>query len=447
MDIPKNNDNLGLTLKGIIVFCIFHILLAWAILYIPEAARIHALAVLLLGCWFSLRGDDLYLSCVLGYIMGAEVLWRMSGDPVSWEFAKQQIVLLLVFNLLTHGVRKLDLRILFYFLLLIPATVLVNYGSFSEWKDSVSFLMTPHLALFLCALYFSGKSFSRQELLKIFICIIAPVITTGLIVYVNFRGFSYIYWTVKSNYAASGGFGPNQVSGILGIGSFLSVVIMFLIRKKSFLKLVFLFLALAFFSQAVFTFSRGGPLNAAASVAAFLLIIVKRYKKIFLPVVFLSLFVFSFIFYYMIPKIDKYTEGKLTERYADTEDIGDTSVLDTGGRSQLVFLDLELFKKNPLGVGLGASPTERGDYLRGRIASHTEWSRILAEHGILGLFSMLLLLSWIVSRYRLKHGAYARGISFGLIVFSLLYISHSAMRTIAPALFIGFLAADFNIED
>jgi len=54
---------------------------------------------------------------------------------------------------------------------------------------------------------------------------------------------------------------------------------------------------------------------------------------------------------------------------------------------------LNIFADNPLlGIGPGAGTEKRVDYGYGdRVAAHIEYSRLLAEHGLFGVFSLLIL--------------------------------------------------------
>jgi O-antigen ligase len=71
---------------------------------------------------------------------------------------------------------------------------------------------------------------------------------------------------------------------------------------------------------------------------------------------------------------------------------------------------------------------------------------MLAEHGILGGISLLLMLIMTVRNYFKKQPAIIRGIRGSMIVWSLLTLTHSAMRlSCAPFMFgIGFVTIDFD---
>jgi O-antigen ligase len=107
----------------------------------------------------------------------------------------------------------------------------------------------------------------------------------------------------------------------------------------------------------------------------------------------------------------------------------------TSNRLQIFKDDLKLWKEHPiLGVGVGASRylrDESKDFL-----SHIEISRLLSEHGAMGLLYVLILfkLGWDIFKYQ-------KGMVYGAILISFYIIAlfttfHSAMRTyVSPLLF------------
>jgi len=151
--------------------------------------------------------------------------------------------------------------------------------------------------------------------------------------------------------------------------------------------------------QSLLTFSRGGMFAVGIAVAA--LVVVQAWnrearRKVFVLVGF-CLLVGYFI---IIPRLDAFTRGTLEERFSDTKT----------GRTELASSDIEIFLDNPLfGVGPGMSkyrrvPYEicelRADKCNFEGSSHTEFTRMAAEHGAVGLFSMAILLMLAFQAFR-----------------------------------------------
>ena len=89
------------------------------------------------------------------------------------------------------------------------------------------------------------------------------------------------------------------------------------------------------------------------------------------------------------------TDGVISQRYG----IGKTSyserlLIDFTGRLEIYSIDLSIFSDNFFtGVGPGQANSLREVYGYGKnVAAHIEYSRMLAEHGVFGLVSLILLL-------------------------------------------------------
>jgi len=130
--------------------------------------------------------------------------------------------------------------------------------------------------------------------------------------------------------------------------------------------------------------------------------------------------------YVLLPGLDAFTEGTLSERFQDT---------DTTGRDSLVESDLRIWAAHPV---LGVGPGQAKDYraLHG-VAAHTEFTRLLAEHGSAGLGALLLLVVAAVQNTRRPDGPRERGLVAALLGWSFLYMVNSAMRLVAPSFVFG----------
>jgi O-antigen ligase len=147
--------------------------------------------------------------------------------------------------------------------------------------------------------------------------------------------------------------------------------------------------------------------------------------------------------------VDQITGGNLSLRYQG-ETAGtaggyrdkDLSVL-TSRRSSLVEAEFEIFANNPIfGVGPGAGYDEREKYEGVRIASHTEVTRLLAEHGVFGLIVAVIFLFYPVVRIRRIKVPITKYYSIAFFGIAVLTSMHSAMRTTITPLFWGLGCAN-----
>ena len=117
----------------------------------------------------------------------------------------------------------------------------------------------------------------------------------------------------------------------------------------------------------------------------------------------------------------------------------------TTGRFEIFIEDLILWDKYIIfGTGAGASRYLRGKGLDG-ISPHTEISRLLAEHGIFGLFILVIILSCYLSMKRKNKDNLYKSIQVVLFFIGMGTTMHSAMRTFVTPILLGL--SMINIKD
>jgi hypothetical protein len=110
--------------------------------------------------------------------------------------------------------------------------------------------------------------------------------------------------------------------------------------------------------------------------------------------------------------------------------------------------DLQIWFENPvLGVGPGGAYRVRQSLFGHHTAAHTEFSRLLAEHGILGFLAILLLL--VMAKRSIGQGRTNGDKAFAasMIGWSLLYMGINAMRIVAPSFLFGLPFARIEEEE
>src|SRR4051794_21569668 len=90
-----------------LAFVALHIGLAVAMRAQPAIATAHALATISVGLVYAVTTKRLRnLGVIAGYLAGCEVLWRMTGASVFWEFGKYSIAAVLLVGVLRAGSRR-----------------------------------------------------------------------------------------------------------------------------------------------------------------------------------------------------------------------------------------------------------------------------------------------------------------------------------------------------
>lgn len=447
--MPNKLKNIGITFPATVIFFLLQALIALIAPKIGRFTALHQIVFLLIGLGAFLKNKPLFGICIAGYIAGAEVFWRMLGGGIFWEFSKYAIVLIFMVGIIMERKNRQSLLVL-YFLLLLPAVFIVSAESFLQWRKIVSFNMSGPLTILVCGLYFSAASLDKEEITRFLTWFLGPVISMAVVILMGIRKAEGPIWGASSSFAASGQFGPNQVSTVLGVGAFFCIilVLMKIKNRKIYFKIMFLLIALWFFGQGLLTFSRGGVIQAVISTGVFFIFLFKdKGIKNFIPLAILALLILMIATYYILPKLNEITEGKLEQRYEAKEEVGDVKIYKTTGRIELMIVDVKAFRNNLFGVGVGGSKKIHAEESDRDVTTHTEWTRLLAEHGVFGLLALFFLVSWMLKKCRIKKDTFSKAIAFSFAANASFCMFHSAMRLALVGFLIGFLATDLRLRD
>jgi hypothetical protein len=437
-DRVRPRDRANTTGSGtVLALLLAHVPLGLVLQQSTDLATLHALAVGGLGILLALFGRRAQSAAyVAAYVVGAEVLWRMTEAGVFWEVGKYLVVAVLGLAALrfSTGLRGLGLPSV-YFLILLPSTWLtVEALGFSDAaRDAISFNLSGPLALAVSVAFFAGRRLSHEQIRKVMWCVVCPLVSIATIaLYSSLRDVEAIDFTEGSNFVTSGGFGPNQVSAVLGLGALLCV---FLAAQEPLraLKLVAVGMAVWFLAQSALTLSRGGL--ATAGVALLLgAIHYQRRPREQVSFMASALLIVSVFGYLILPQLNAFTGDILSQRLSD---------VDPTGRIEIARSDLTIWSSHPLlGVGPGGSAYNRASILIEGTAAHTEFTRLAAEHGIAGLLAILLLGVMLWRAYKRAPSVPTRAWVVALASWSLVDMSHSAMRIVAISFVFGLMTAD-----
>jgi O-antigen ligase len=125
------------------------------------------------------------------------------------------------------------------------------------------------------------------------------------------------------------------------------------------------------------------------------------------------------------------TGGLINKRYSNQDAAGRVKQSQFTGREDVAQNEINTFLKNPIfGVGVGKGAEVREDETGIQVLSHDEITRMLAEHGSLGIVALLILFFTPLVLY-LENKFNMFLLCF--VAFWFLTINHAAMRTAAPA--------------
>ena len=273
----------------------------------------------LLGLWWAMRKRELErVAYVAAYIAGSEVLWRMTGGEVVWEFGKYATAAVLVIALLRLGRLNGSTGVFLYFFLLLPSAceTIVNLDP-GLARRQLSFNLSGPLALMMSVWFFSNLSLSKAQLNRVFLAFMGPVAGVAGVTLFGTLTAAYIQFTTNSNRVTSAGFGPNQVSAVLGLAAFLAFFYVLHDKTTPALKAVLIPSVIVFATQSAMTFSRGG-LYAAAGAAMLAGLFLIREKRGTARLLQIAPVLFVLAVYVVVPQVVSFTGGAISERFKKT---------------------------------------------------------------------------------------------------------------------------------
>ena len=427
---------------------VFHIGIAIVLFFLKFLALPWGIFLLIYGTFIVVKyqnrnNEALFISA---YLVGSEVFLRMTGGYLFYEIVKYSVIYFLLLGMLLNGFPKNNQMYWIFLALLIPGLCigLVTLNGDSEIRKSISFNISGPVCLAFASLYCYQRKFSFDQLNKLLLYIGMPIISTVTTIFLVAPNVKKLAIGTASNTQLAGGFGSNQVATLLGLGCFCFFThLLFKSKKRSAIAIDLILLFLIAF-RGIVTFSRGGMYTSFAMIMVLMLVIFwfsKSSTKFFVVkfVLIAGLFVslsWSFISYQ--------TNGFIDKRYANKDPIGRVKKDQFSGRQEIFAEELTFFFDHPFfGIGVGKSKETRQEELGTEIASHSEISRMLSEHGLFGLVGLLILsITPFVLYSQNKQHIYF----WSFYLFWILTINHAAMRLAAPAFVYGLCLLKIQFE-
>jgi hypothetical protein len=266
-----------------------------------------------------------------------------------------------------------------------------------------------------------------------------PIVSIATLVARSTLSAQRISFLIESNFTTSGGFGPNQVSAILSLGVLLCILYLFVANPTGIRWWITVSLSGVLLLQSVLTFSRGGLLNLVFAIPTAMFFFTQNGGREMRRILLLTV-ILTALAWWTVPSLNEYTNGALQTRYEE---------LDTTGRAQLIQADLQTWRENPiLGIGVSLSGENRGyefgaDYY---VNTHTEYSRLLAEHGMFGVAAIFILLMMFLGGLHRARGGLAKGVLAGMMIWSMVEMVHAAMRIAAISYIFALAFVVMNMD-
>lgn len=378
------------------------------------------------------------------YLISFEILDRMAKTSpfIPYELGKYFLVLMGILGIVSLGIRSK--KGLWMALLITPA-IFYDFSEKRVFFDIINYYLAP-LAVGLGIAFTYRYKITENQLNGILKLIWLGCLASLFYTYIKTPDFDEISFDLKANFQTTAGHSSNQVATIFGLGMFLSCYSIFKRLKFSGKRILDIVIFFGFTFQGLLSFSRGGMIVGVIALV-FLFFrgnrdsMKKSIQSTGKLMVYGILFVISM--YVIFELTNQITGGNLLLRYqGETEGtlLGAKEVTADhllSGRLGILEKDMNLwFDHLVTGVGCGSSRYLR-DVERGEVvAAHVEFSRLLADHGFLGLIYAILFFTLPFFSWSIFNKYSENVISFILIFIAIATTFHAAMRTYVTPLLI-----------
>lgn len=427
---------------------IIHVVLGITTRYIPQITASYFLLIVIIGCIDIVRSKDnsSVTALYLFYVVSFEIIYRTGKFYFFWDLGKYSCILLAVSGLLVkRRPSKLTLPFLFFTILLIPGIIVsLIYGNsnVTYLRELITYHISGPIALGIMGMYFYKRKLLQRQIQSILKLAILPSVSIVIFLFLGPK-ISEIDFISTSNYETSGGFGPNQVSTMIGWGVLLLIYALLTKNALTINRLTDIGLLLLLIFRGLLTFSRGGMIASfTASIASLFIVFFlspsyrKNFGKIGIRLVFAICILIPVVFF-----VNKLTGDFLFYRYQGkttneviTGQISNQAFL--SGRGEILSSELKAFSEYPFwGLGVGRGTIYREEIYGESYSSHTEQTRLLGEHGLIGIIILFVYFIYLPIAFikRLKYGENKHW-SIQLYLLAMLTMFHASMRLAMPAL-------------
>jgi hypothetical protein len=414
---------------------LLHVFIGFLIYFVPFTAKLYGYSIFILGIYFVIKTQNRNNEALIAaaYITGSEVLLRMTGGNISYEFSKYGVMIFVFIGMYFSRFSKSATPYWVFLLLLVPSVVISTFvlDFDTNVRTTIAFNISGPVCLAVASLYTYRRKIALEQVNNILLSMGLPIISCMVYLTLYTPDIRDVITSTQSNFETSGGFGPNQVATFLGLGMFIFFSRIILESRSKFLVILNLIIVFNISYRGMVTFSRGGMITGFLMIVLLLVFLYfkSNYRgkvKLNYIIVIIALSMMSIWGYTSFQ-----TGGLINKRYANQDAAGRVKESQFTGREDVAQNEINTFLENPIfGVGVGKGVEVREAQTGVLVLSHDEITRMLAEHGTLGIFALLILFFTPLVLY-LENSFNMFLLCF--VAFWFLTINHAAMRTAVPA--------------
>jgi hypothetical protein len=425
-----------------------HAVLGFLVYLVPFVSKIYGYSIFILGIFYIIKKQNKNNEALIAaaYVVGSEVFLRMTGGNPLYEISKYGVIVFIFIGMYFSGFSKGAAPYWVFLLLLVPSVVLATFvlNFESNIKNAIAFNISGPVCLGVVSIYTYRRNIPIIQMNSILLSIGLPIVTCMAYLAFYTPRIQDVVTSTQSNFETSGGFGPNQVATIFGLGMFIFFSRIILESRTKFMLAINIVIAINMSYRGIVTFSRGGMVTGFLMILLLLLFLyfrsnyTGRVKLNYILVVILLSMSVTWIY------TSYQTGGLIDKRYANQDARGRIKKSKFTGREDLALNEWDTFLNNPIfGVGVGKSAEVRMEKIGFYTTSHNEITRMLAEHGSFGIFALFILFFTPLFLYfENKFNLYL----LCFLAFWFLTINHSAMRTAAPAFIYSLSLLNIYLE-
>ena len=213
--------------QSYLMIILFHILIGFMGYAIPFTTKIYGYGIFLYGIYYVIKNQNRNNEALLAaaYIVGSEVFLRMTDGNPLYEISKYAVMVFVLIGMYYSGFSKGAAPYWIFILLLVPGIILatVNLNFDTDMRKAIAFNISGPVCLGVASLYTFRRKISIAEMNRILLWLGLPIISCMVYLAFYTPSIKDVITSTESNFQTSGGYGPNQVATILGLGTFVFV--------------------------------------------------------------------------------------------------------------------------------------------------------------------------------------------------------------------------------
>lgn len=163
---------------------VLHAVLGGAIFALPFISKIYSILILFYGIYyvFKYKNNNHEALYVCGYIIGSELILRMTGGSVSYEFSKYCVIFFLLMGMYYKGFSKYAVPYWVFIVLLIPGIVvsMISLDYDIALRKSIAFNISGPVCLAIASIYMYNRKITINQISTIILNMGLPVVSCAV---------------------------------------------------------------------------------------------------------------------------------------------------------------------------------------------------------------------------------------------------------------------------